>query len=43
MIRPLAALVALLAATAQAQPYDTPPSPAEPRPLVIAAPTEKTL
>jgi zinc protease len=43
MIRPLAALVALLAAAAQAQPYDTPPRPGEPRPLVIAAPTEKTL
>jgi zinc protease len=33
----------LLAGAARAQPYDSPPRPAEPRPLVIAAPTEKTL
>jgi zinc protease len=33
----------LLAAAASAQPFETPPPPAAPRPLAIAAPVEKAL
>lgn len=36
-------LAALVASTAKAQPYPTPPTPAAPRPLAIAAPTEARL
>jgi len=40
----LAALLTLLvAATASAQTFDTPPPPAAPRPLTIAAPVEQVL
>jgi len=35
--------IALVASSTQAQPYDTPPKPVEPRPLTIAAPTEHSL
>ena len=37
------ALSALLAATAHAQPFETPPPPAAPRPLRIATPVEQSL
>ena len=37
------AACALLAPAVFAQPYDTPPPPAEPRPLSLAAPQEQTL
>jgi hypothetical protein len=33
----------LVAATANAQPFETPPPPAAPRPLTIAAPVEQAL
>ena len=38
----LAGAGALLALAAQAQPYETPPPPAEPRELRIGAPIEQT-
>ena len=42
--RPLAgALALLLAAAASAQPFETAPPPAAPRPLAIAAPVEQVL
>jgi zinc protease len=37
------ALTLLLAAAASAQPFETPPPPAAPRPLAIAAPVEQAL
>jgi zinc protease len=39
----VAAALLIAAGAARAQPYDTPPPPAPPRPLTIAAPIEQTL